>query len=113
MHPEALAKPIQDLRDSRIHPIRLFRLHGIPELFHVFPAIFLDRLGSILNLLRRQRHLRRRIDYRLVHLLDRALAFRVEGTDRIDLVAPQLDPVRHLLRQRENVNDTAAHRKLP
>src|SRR5439155_21217050 len=36
-----------------------------------------------------------------------------EGTDLLDLVAPELDPQRMLLGRREHVEDAAAYRELP
>ena len=52
-----------------------------------------------------------RIQGDLLQIFERTLAFGVKGSDRIDLVPPQLDPDGIVLGQRINVHDPAAHGK--
>ena len=53
-----------------------------------------------------------RIDRDLVHLLDRPLALGIKGADGIHLISPELDPDRDLLRERKDIENSAADRKL-
>ena len=55
-----------------------------------------------------QQELRRGKEDRLVDGPDRALVGRVEGTQRIDLVAEELDPDRERQRRREHIDDAAS-----
>ena len=43
------------------------------------------------------------------HRVKTALAVRVKGSDRVDFVVKQVDPVRHQRAHREQVNQAAAH----
>ena len=56
--------------------------------------------------------LRRREQHHALDLAGRALVGRVEGAQRVDLVAERLDPDRQLRRRREDVDDAAAAREL-
>ncbi len=56
------------------------------------------------------RKLAARQEPHLGHRVEAALAVGVEGADRIDLVAEQVDPVRHGRAHREQVDQAAAHR---
>ncbi len=61
---------------------------------------------------RRQEELRRGEEHRPLDPAGRPLVGRIEGAERVDLVAEELDPDRQLHRRREHIDDAAATREL-
>ncbi len=47
-----------------------------------------------------------------LHVVQRALRFRVEGTDRVDVLVQQFDPQRRVRAHRVHVEQAAAHREI-
>ena len=56
--------------------------------------------------------LRRGIDRHFLQILHGSLAFHVKAPDRIDLISPEFEPDRELLRERKHVQDSPSHGKL-
>ena len=59
-----------------------------------------------------QNQLCRRVSPDHAQLLNRALAFRVKASDRLDFIVKEFDPVRILLCQIEDIQQIAADREL-
>ena len=86
--------------------------------------LFLQKLRLCLMLLRKlgntladphivEHHLRRWIDDKLLDTFHRTLAFHVKAPDTVDIISPQLNTIRALFRQGEDVDDSSSDRKLP
>ena len=89
-----------------------FCLKLLPQGLFIRFFRFRDPLQPHLHLLRCQHDFRGRVQYHFFQLLYRPLALRIKAADGIHLIAPQLDPDRKLLRQRENIHNTATDGEL-
>ena len=70
---------------------------------------FAQDVAECLDRFLRQREFARREQVHLVHFVQRALRFRIETADRVDLAVEQFDPVRFGRAHREDVDQRAAH----
>ena len=90
----------------------LLRLKGVPEQLCLSGPLFLQTLQPPLDSLLLQHELRGRKHGHALQLLYGALAQHVEAAHGFHLIPPQLNTVRVLLRQIENIDDTAPDGKL-
>src|SRR5699024_3880595 len=91
-------------------------LRGLGRFFFQPSGLRLVVAGQLLtaggDVLPRYQHLPGRIDFHEFERLKRALRIAVEGPDRVDLRAEELDPVGFLRIGRKNVDDAAADTEL-
>ena len=108
----SLFQPFQHLSRLDFDPVCLLRFHLIPQSLFVFLFFLFDPPDSRRDPVFCQHHLGSGINGDLIQLLHRALTLQIESPDGIHLRVPQLDPHRHLLCQRENVQNSAPNGKL-
>ena len=114
---------IISLSDPVLNALPEFSLHGLRGIRDVRGLVDENGGGCICTLLRFGNPVHKGtkttdvivggVDQDMRELLDRPLGFRVEGPDRVDLIAEELYSERVLLRERPDIHDVTPHGKVP
>ena len=92
-----------------VQALRLEELALGLELAAVPRELGLDRLDRLLGAIARRDEVRLRVDRDLVVLAQGLAGQRIEGRQRVDFVAEELDAERQVLVRRVDLDDVAAH----